>query len=244
MSKLSNHRGLLSAAAAATAFASTAQAADLGPYGRRQEWRPPGQGYYQPNLLRWTGFYGGIQAGYGWGTTDATTHALNGAGSETFNYGTSGGLFGAHLGYNWQSSNFVLGLESDLEMSSIKGSGIGNWGGGHVTNFDWLGSLRARAGISTGSTLFYVTGGLAYGGVTVERSAGAGFTPFTGTSDWKAGWTLGAGIEHAFTRSISARIEYRYTDLGQITYTNPAANLTDTSDLSHSAIRAGLSFKF
>ena len=29
------------------------------------------------------------------------------------------------------------------------------------------------------------------------------------------GWNIGAGIEHAFTQNLTARIEYRYTDYGR-----------------------------
>lgn len=237
-------RRLLPATLVVAATASGAVAADLGPYDNgRQTWRAPRAAYYPP-ALRWSGFYAGVQAGYGWGTTDATSTALSSMGTEAFNYSTSGAIGGLHAGYNWQFNQFVLGLETDLESSGVKGSGIGTFSSGHSTSIDWMGSLRARAGFTTGNTLLYVTGGLAYGGVTVDRSAGAAFKPFAGDDAWKTGWTLGAGVEHAFTRNISARLEYRYTDLGTVTYTNLPANLNDTSSISNSAVRAGLSFKF
>lgn len=243
MSHMRIFNGIVPAAVALTTFAGLAEAADLGPYGgSRQRWDSPA---YTSPAFRWTGFYAGLQAGYGWGTTEAVSTPLGAGAAQSFDYSTSGGVGGVHAGYNWQANqNFLLGLETDLEVSGIGGSGIGTLGGGHITNIDWLGSMRARAGFTTGNTLLYLTGGLAYGGVSVDRSAGAIFTPFVGASDWKVGWTAGAGIEHAFTSKISARIEYRYTDLGQITYTSTAAGLTDTSNVSQSAVRAGLSFKF
>lgn len=235
--------GIVPAAVAMTALAGLAEAADLGPYGGpRQRWDAPAT--FAP-AFRWTGIYAGLQAGYGWGTTDAVSTSIGSGAAQSFNYSTTGAVGGVHAGYNWQAGqNFVLGVETDIELSGVGGSGVGGFGGGHVTNIDWLGSLRARAGFTTGSTLFYLTGGLAYGGVSVDRSASATSTPFIGASDWKAGWTAGAGIEHAFTPNISARIEYRYTDLGQITYTSTAAGITDSSDVTQSAVRAGLSFKF
>lgn len=237
-------RGLLPAILASTALVGSAAAADLGPYGgrsARQEWRAPPANY---PAFRWSGFYAGLQAGYGWGGTDATSTTLTTNVQEAFSYNTSGGVGGAHVGYNWQVNNIVLGLETDLELSGIGGSSIGTLGGGHITNIDWLGSLRGRLGYAAGNTLFYLTGGLAYGGVSVDRSWGAATTPFVGASAWKTGWTAGAGIEHAFTPNLSLRLEYRYTDLGVINYTSLPANLNDSSDISHSAVRAGLSFKF
>lgn len=229
-------------AAASSALSGIADAADLGPYPNRRSWSS--QPAYHPQVFRWTGFYAGIQAGYGWGNTDAVSTSLSSGLAQGFSYATSGAVGGVHAGYNWQTSNLVFGVETDLEASGVGGSGIGTLGGGHITNIDWLGSIRARAGLTTGDTLFYLTGGFAYGGLAVDRSAGAGFTPFIGASDWQTGWTLGGGVEHAFTPNVTARIEYRYTDLGQITYSSPTANLTDTSDITQSAIRAGLSFRF
>ncbi len=244
MSKLTAVRGLLSALITLPVAAGPVLAADLGPNGRRQQWGAPQPAYY-PAAFRWTGFYAGLQAGYGWGTTDAVSTTISSGVQQGFSYATSGAVGGAHAGYNWQlNNNLVLGLETDIELSGIGGSGIGTMGGGHITNIDWLGSFRARAGYAAGNTLLYLTGGLAYGGVSVDRSAGAGFTPVIGDSGWKTGWTLGAGIEHAFTSNISARLEYRYTDLGQISYSAPSVNLNDKSDVTHSAVRAGLSFKF
>ncbi len=234
-------RTVLAAALAAGFVGGVAQAADLG--GGRQRWDAPPAGYY-PSAFRWSGLYAGVQAGYGWTNTDAVSTSIGSGLNQSFSYTSSGALGGIHAGYNWQSGNFVLGAETDLELSGISGSGVGNLGGGHTTNLDWQGSLRARLGFTTGNTLIYATGGLAYGGVSVDRSAGASFAPFVGDSFWKTGWTLGAGIEHAFTQTISARIEYRYTDFGQVSYTSTGAGLIDTSDITQSAIRAGLSFKF
>jgi outer membrane immunogenic protein len=233
------------AASASIVTTSTASmAADLGPYGSRQQWRPPaGAGYY-PQAYRWSGFYAGLQGGYGWGDTNATSSFIGVGGTEAFNYSKSGGLLGAHLGYNYQVNNFVFGVETDLETSWLGGSGFGGFGGKHTTNVDYMGSLRGRFGIAAGNTLFYLTGGLAYAGLDQERSSGAMFVPFAGNESFKTGWTLGGGIEHAFTSNISARIEYRYTDLGRNDWTHPTSGLVDSSDVSFSAVRAGLSFRF
>lgn len=235
-------RGLLPAVLAISSFSGFAQSADLGPYDRRPDWRSPQPAYY-PQAFRWSGFYAGIQAGYGWGNTDAVSTSVGGV-QQSFSYSTTGAIGGVHAGYNWQVNSIVFGVETDLEASGMNGSGVGTLGAGHVTNIDWLGSFRGRLGFTTGNTLFYTTGGLAYGGISVDRSFGAGFTPFTGASDWKTGWTLGAGIEHAFSPNITARIEYRYTDLGRFDYTSSAAGFTNSSDITSSAVRAGLSFKF
>jgi hypothetical protein len=64
-------------------------------------------------------------------------------------------------------------------------------------------------------TLFYATAGWAFGNVEVTKATAPGATPFAAYDDVRHGWTVGAGIEQAFTDRISGRIEYRYTDLGE-----------------------------
>lgn len=219
----------------------SANAADLGPYGGNQGYAPV-PGYARP--FSWNGVYLGIQAGYGWANTEALSAPYLGAYNQSYNYSSSGALGGVHGGFNWQFSNIVLGVETDLEASGISGGGTGSLGAGHATSIDWMGSLRGRLGYAMGQTMLYATGGWAYGGVTIDKSANAYATPYVGYSDWRSGWTVGAGIEHAFTSNITARIEYRYTDLGSIDFTSPSAGVADHSSVTSNAVRAGLSFKF
>ena len=224
---------------------SAAVAADLGPYGRRSmKDTPPPAAYYQ-SPFSWTGFYLGAQAGYGWGTTDASSGPFGGPFTQGYSYDTSGFLGGVHAGFNWQASQLVIGVETDLEASGMDGSGLGTLGFSHQTSIDWLGSLRGRVGVlMTPQTLLYLTGGLAYGGVSIDKAAGAGAATFASYSDWRTGWTLGGGLEHAFSPGMTARIEYRYTDLGTVDFSSIGSNSIDRSDVSHSAVRAGLSFRF
>ena len=57
------------------------------------------------------------------------------------------------------------------------------------------------------ATLIYVTGGLAYGGLNDN--------PLTGNTTSNAGWTLGGGVEYAFTNNWTAKIEGLYVDTGE-----------------------------
>ena len=209
---------------------SAAWAADLGAPSRRGGPPPPPAAIYQP-AFTWSGFYVGVQAGYGWGDTEATSDPF----AQSFDYSTDGWLGGAHAGFNWQASSFVIGVETDLELADLTGDGIGTLGSSHSTEIEWLGSLRGRLGYAVDRTLFYATGGLAYGDVAIS---GPGYS----YSDTRTGWTAGAGIEHAFAPNTTARIEYRYTDLGSGDFSD--GGVTDDSDVTFSAIRAGLSWKF
>src|SRR5450830_555698 len=106
------------AVASVVASAMSAQAADL-----------PGRSnspsfYKAPSELpfNWTGFYVGMNGGYAWGLSSWSDPAV-GADSGSFN--TSGGLVGGQLGYNWQTGAVVLGVETDADWMSVKGSAAG-----------------------------------------------------------------------------------------------------------------------
>ena len=101
----------------------------------------------------------------------------------------------------------------------------------------WDGSIRGRLGVLvTPWTLVYGTGGVAFGRVSGSLSytgnlyacdsPGFDCTTFVGSaisgtsfSETRVGYTLGGGVEYQFYGPWSARIEYRYTDLGSFTKT-------------------------
>ncbi len=222
-------------AAALGVLSGAALAADLGPYrGGSVKDRQVPMAYQQP--FSWTGLYLGIQGGYAGGTTEAQSGPLTGY-NQSYNYDTDGFVGGVHAGLNWQTQNLVYGIETDLEASGLGGGGIGSGGLAHDTDVRWLGSTRGRLGIAYERKLFYATAGWAYGDVKIDKG-------FTSYSEVRNGWTAGAGVEYAISDRMTARVEYRYTDLGSGSSTNAAALSIDKSDVDFHAVRAGLSFKF
>ena len=146
--------------------------------------------------------------------------------------GTKAGIIGGgHIGYNWQSNNFVYGVEADISGSSAKVT-LQPFGAGPVNETDtsrlhWLATFRARAGVTVGSgnTLLFATGGLALGGVENLRMfpPAAGVTPAE-IGEGKAtrvGWVAGGGIEHMLSRNWIVRAEALYVDLGDKTTAVP-----------------------
>jgi outer membrane immunogenic protein len=132
-------------------------------------------------------------------------------------------------------------------------------------NLQWFATFRGRVGLlATPQTLLYATGGLAVGefkysaatnlGVQVFGPGLAGTTP-TGVafnfpvgpaasgSDTRAGWTVGAGIEHKFTQNWSGKLEYLYMDFGSKTYFYGTANQADVS-FHDQVFRAGINYEF
>lgn len=149
------HAGLL-ALTLTSALALPANAADVYRGGLKDG--PPPVFVAAPT---WTGFYIGVNGGYGGTANDGPLSP-------------SGGFGGGQIGYNWQGlfgySPWVLGIEADFQGSGISDS-IGYAGDYLQTSLNWFGTVRGRVGYSFGPALLYATGGFAYG--EVEAKAGA-----------------------------------------------------------------------
>ena len=74
-------------------------------------------------VYNWTGFYIGADVGYGWGRSTGTL--TNAAGLFPVNYSLdpSGVLGGGFVGFNYQVSNVVLGIEADWQAADLNQSG-------------------------------------------------------------------------------------------------------------------------
>jgi outer membrane immunogenic protein len=153
-----------------------------------------------PSPNNWTGWYAGLNAGYGWGNGNIDNSATLGicnfqsylcpwfaeAVPGQIDTNPNGFIGGGQIGYNFQSGAFVWGLETDFQGADIKGdASIAN----SVTHMvqtstitipltakgsqkiDLLGTLRGRLGWTPfNSLLIYATGGLAYGHVQTDVS--------------------------------------------------------------------------
>ena len=83
----------------------------------------------------------------------------------------------------------------------------------------------------------YITGGAAFAGLKTE-------TPLGSNSDSAIGWTAGAGVEWAFTRAWSAKLEYLYADLGSNTCDAATCGVSTTIDPKVNIVRAGINYRF
>lgn len=188
---------------------------------------------YVPIAYNWTGFYLGINGGYGWGRS-----SWDGFGSGTFN--TSGGQIGGTIGYNWQGmgSPWVFGLEGDVDWVNIKGSFSNALCASCETKSNWLATVRGRLGYSIDRVMPYITGGLAVGDIQANRAG------FAGMSDTRAGWTIGGGIEAAIAGNWTGKLEYLYTDLGSSSCSAAECGISTNVSARNSLLRAGLNYRF
>ncbi|RUT31452.1 porin family protein [Arsenicitalea aurantiaca] len=278
---------MLSAALVTGLLGTAAQAADFGVY------PAPVEPVYVPQSYDWTGFYVGINGGYGGGVMehpylvygeDEPTPALAPLSVGTIPDAppgtigiiggsadvTSGGFVGgAQIGYNHQWDQFVLGIEADIQGSTIdgrvsadaefledfllpEGSALSFDAGSRL---DWFATLRPRLGYAHDRFMVYVTGGLAWGQVTSsingEFSIGEDDSesePFSvSETTQRIGWTVGGGIEYALLDNVTFKTEYLYTNLGQEELFNLELGefgLVMDSAVSFHTVRAGLNFRF
>jgi outer membrane immunogenic protein len=189
---------------------------------------------------------------------------------------------GAQAGYNMQFGSFVAGVEADINYLDRNGGGRGAFpalvaGAGNGTDFtvgggnsgNWFGTVRGRLGFAFDRALIYGTGGLAFGGKAgsgsviqrdfVEGAPGVFAVTETGLlgtggNGNNIGWTLGAGVEYAFSNSMSVKLEYLHVDLGSNSRTFAALpgfggvaggeTITVRNENKFDVVRAGVNFRF
>lgn len=189
------------------------------------------------SLYNWTGFYIGGDLGGGWGHHDRSVVPPGFQNSYT----SSGLIGGLHAGYNWQKQSIVFGLETDINLTGIKGDDASAGGTLDSTKLKWIGSTRGRIGYAWQNFLLFATGGWAYAGLEHFNDAAPGQT-FTPTRN---GWTLGGGLEYGLSRNWTVRADYRYYALG--TYQNLAPTngiLPYEVKNYYQTVTAGVSYRF
>lgn len=152
----------------------------------------------------------------------------------------SGVTGGVYAGYNWQSGKILFGGEADIAGMDVRSTQTGVFNfpstlpGGVIgpptltfpaTNsfaVDWQATFRGRLGLVANDWLFYGTGGLAVAGVRESQTTGnlvpGGATSQFSTSDTRAGWVAGGGIEKAFGQNWIVRVEYLHADYGHVSH--------------------------
>lgn len=233
--------------AAMLGCAATAQAADL-------PVRAPAAIPVAVAAYNWAGWYVGINAGGAFGHSNDPTSTVvsplgyfnvtsvpvvNAVGNQTSDpKGFTGGI---QAGYNWQTGNWVAGIEAEFDYFGLKGSNTGSGifpccapSGFTITSSiktTWLATVRGRLGFAANNWLFYATGGAAFtnlkGNFTytdncfqVPACGGAPGGPFTteaaAFSKTKAGWALGTGVEAGLWDRWTVKAEYLYVDFGRV----------------------------
>ncbi|MEJ2228336.1 MAG: hypothetical protein P8Y67_08905 [Alphaproteobacteria bacterium] len=169
----------------------------------------------------WSGMYAGGHIGGAWGD-DTTFDAMHRNCSTQYNENVRGMTIaattcnewkkleevsydhddddtnfigGLQIGRNWQYGETVLGVEGDVSFSD---------------GFDYLASLRLRAGLAQGNLLLYITGGVAFAGFDDDAIKFGKYTLESDDDDSRVGAVIGAGLEYKIQRNLSVGIEGLY----------------------------------
>ena len=215
-------------------------------------------GYADPNARI------GITPGGSWvgdpdiaGVTSAATRNLR----------LQGFTGGAQAGYNYQVNNFVFGLEADLNGLNVNksfaspvfaGVGGGTYSANGAVSLNYLATVRGRLGFAADHWLFFVTGGVAFTGekfreailfnnqtriLNLPLTGPAGGANAGSASKTSANWTLGGGVEYAFSQQWSAKAEYLYVKLSNLQFGSvygPNNFTGNTYTIQHRARLSGL----
>jgi len=205
----------------------------------------------------WTGFYIGAVGSYGWGDAQHCQHNITAFAECDASFpqtNLTGWQGGATVGYNWQWTTWVFGIEGDWSWGKLSGSSPSTTTFGCIapagvagcfTDIKSTATIRGRVGWAFDRFLPYVTAGVAWN--KLEASMGA-VTVSSGDTT-KASFVAGAGLEYAVWQNLSAKVEYLYiSKVGDLTYDNGAACGPATPCYAHvgaiNEVRFGLNYRF
>jgi outer membrane immunogenic protein len=239
------------AVALATSAPLTAFAADLP---QPPPPMPRAPAFVPPPPFTWTGFYIGLNGGYGWNNV-----STNDSAGDPASFNANGGVAGGTLGFNYQWNWFVAGFEGDIDwagnkfsQSSFDSTALGTSAATLTYKNDILSTFAARFGVAADHALFY---GKAGGAWTQEEFDLSGSDPLLGTLSGsnkfsRLGWVLGAGVEYAFTSNLTAKVEYNYINFGSSNETLNAtlggapATASISSKPTMNVVKVGLNWLF
>ncbi len=170
----------------------------------------------------WRGFYVGGNGGYG---SSRKCFELPRPSRDKCITAT-GGLAGGQIGYRWQSSWWVFGLEAQGDWANLSGSAAsklfpGNSGRARI---DGIGLFTGQVGYTWNSALVYVKGGAAVAADRYNTFVTATSLLNGAASETRWGGTVGAGLEFGFAPNWSVAVEYDHLFMGtrNITLSVPA----------------------
>jgi outer membrane immunogenic protein len=234
-------------ASCAVMLAAPAMAADMMPLYKAAPVAP----------FTWAGGYMGVHLGGAWsstafGDTESVFLPMAGDSGKLTAAGIAGG---GQIGWNFiVFPNWLGGVEVDVSGSDLKGSAtiMPTPGGGTVgwtDKVDAFGTMRGRAGYIAGNWLFYGTGGLGWAYDKFARTqTAAGFNaPPAGLVISEVpnptGWVAGGGVEWAYARNWTAKVEYLHFDLMSSNTVTPLITVNQ-NHLLIDTVRVGINYLF
>jgi outer membrane immunogenic protein len=171
-------------------------------------------------IYNWSGFYGGLNAG---GASSRNCWSINNAIGVTVPstaegcHNATGALAGGQIGYRWQMTNWVFGLEAQGDWADLKGSNVSQLTApfavfNNNSKIDAIGLFTGQVGYAWNNVLWYGKGGAA---VTHDKYNGDILgTTFDTASETRWGGVIGTGFEFGFAPNWSVAVEYDHVFMG------------------------------
>jgi outer membrane immunogenic protein len=190
-------------------------------------------------IYDWSGFYIGVNGGGGfshkcWDLTNNGIAAVIPSASEGC-HNASGGTAGGQIGYRWQTSAWVFGLEAQGNWADFRGDNVSLVfpTDRNQSRIDAFGLFTGQVGYAWNNALVYLKGGAA---VTDDRYRifdvpSAALTDTANETRW--GGTVGVGFEYGFSPNLSVAFEYDHMFMGSrdVSFATPAGVFDGTDHI-------------
>jgi outer membrane immunogenic protein len=166
-------------------------------------------------IYDWTGFY--IGANGGWGESHNCLDFVTATGIVAEGCrDRSGGLGGGQLGYRWQASQWVFGIEAQGDWADLSNTRTSLFAPAFSTRIktDGIGLFTGQIGYAWNASLFYLKGGAAVTSTRLSVLSNLTGAELAAASATRWGGAVGVGWEYGFAPNWSAGIEYDHLFMG------------------------------
>lgn len=185
-------------------------------------------------VYSWAGLYIGLNGGGASSRECLTITSVAGAPVNQNSEGchdATGGVVGGQIGYRWQVSSWVFGIEAQGDWADLKGSNGSLTAIIPYTNqtkIDSIGLFTGQVGYAWNNVLWYVKGGAAITDNKYSSFFTATNVVFNQASETRLGGAVGTGIEFSFAPNWSVGVEYDHLFMGNDSVTFPASAIAVT----------------
>jgi len=169
-----------------------------------------------PVMYNWSGFY--IGGNGGWAQSHNCWDFITVVGAVVADgcRDRSGGVVGGQIGYRWQVSQWVFGLEAQGDWADLSNTRVSiiDPRFSTQTKTDGIGLFTGQIGYAWNAALFYVKGGGAVTSNSYNILTTIGGVNVANASSTRWGGAVGVGFEYGFAPNWSVGVEYDHLFMG------------------------------
>jgi len=178
-------------------------------------------------IYNWGGFYIGLNGG---GASSHECYTITSVAGAPVNpssegcHNATGGMVGGQVGYRWQMTNWVFGVEAQGDWANLKGSNPSLTAiipYMNQTKIDAMGLFTGQVGYAFNNVLLYGKGGAAVTDNKFSSFFTASGLVWNQASQDRWGGVAGVGVEVGFAPNWSVAVEYDHLFMGTNNVTFP-----------------------